>query len=225
MIKVVLSHAFPLPRFNTHLDTLLLVGNGITDASGVALGHAAGHHPTLASVALGGNAVGDDSARAFADAIRESDSLMSLNLASAKYHYEHYRDKARRRRHGMSALAYLKKIKREREDANSRPNTASIEAHHAAIESVRELDSEIEQRYDGLDGFNPVGWGMPADNPLYNPRMAQITQRGAFQLASALPGSNLTSLDLSGQHLGDHGALALSRAMHCDEKAPCAKTR
>lgn len=82
---------------NTHLDALVLVGNGITDASGVHVAHAVAHHPTVALVALGGNALGDDTARAFADALRESPSLLTLNLAAAKFHYDHFRDGRGRR--------------------------------------------------------------------------------------------------------------------------------
>ena len=208
-------------KFNTHLDTLVLVGNGITDASGVQVAHAVARHPACASVALGGNALGDDTARAFADALRESATLLSLNLAANKFHYDHYRDKARRKRGGLGALAYLRKLKREREAA-SRPNTAQVEALHDAIETVDAYDAGIEKTYEGLDGFNPVGWGAPSDDPLYNPKSATIGHRGCAQLAHALAGTKLTSLDLSGQSVEDAGAKALARALHGDYEHRCA---
>ena len=184
------------PRFNTHLDTLVLVGNGVTDAAGVQLAHAAAHHPALASLALGGNAIGDESARAFGDALRESETLLALNLAHSKYHYAHFRDKARRRRKGLSALAYLKAIKLDRGGpgglGDSRPTTANVEVADAAIEAVRAMESDLEKTYEGLEGFNPVTWGAPADDPLYvrrsfpSPRSSEVGLRARFLYNSSL---------------------------------------
>ena len=59
-----------------------------------------------------------------------------------------------------------------------------------------------------------TGWGAPCDDPLYNPKLARMSQRGVSQLARALPGTRLTSLDLSGQRAGDFGAKALARVLH-----------
>ena len=78
-VEATLNHPFP------------------AQASGVHVAHAVAHHPTVALVALGGNALGDDTARAFADALRESPSLLTLNLAAAKFHYDHFRDARGRR--------------------------------------------------------------------------------------------------------------------------------
>lgn len=82
------------------------------------------------------------------------------------------------------------------------------------------MEGALEATYAGLEGFNPVGWGAPNDDPRYNPRSAYISHRGAFQIADALAGSSLTSLDLSGQRVGDRGALALARALVATDATP-----
>lgn len=221
-------------EMNTHLDSLILVGNGITDASGPRIARATGKHPALATVALGGNALGDATALGFGAALRESTTLLALNLASTKYHYEHFRAKVRRRYGGLSALAYLRKIKEETRAKEralvaaptdtppvSRPATAKILEAHAAIEAVRALDEDLPKTYDGLEGFNPIGWGAPSDDPRYNARAAAITKRGCFGIADGLAGSSLTSLNLGGQAVGDAGALALARVLFADERTTC----
>ena len=84
-------------RRNTQLQHLVLVGNGITDASGTKIAHAVAKHPGLVTVAVGGNSLGDKTALAMAKALKESGTLLSLNLASKKYHQEHYLNVCRRR--------------------------------------------------------------------------------------------------------------------------------
>ena len=48
------------------------------------------------------------------------------------------------------------------------------------------MEGALDATYAGLEGFNPVGWGAPNDDPRYNPRSAYISHRGAFQIADAL---------------------------------------
>ena len=168
-------------RRNTQLQHLVLVGNGITDASGTKIAHAVAKHPGLVTVAVGGNSLGDKTALAMAKALKESGTLLSLNLASKKYHQEHYLNVCRRR---------------------NPPKEIII--------------PKIEGDY-----FSPENWGLPTDDPEFNPRSNFVSKEGCFALSEALHGTSLTALNLSGQRVGDAGALALSRVLFADKETKC----
>lgn len=84
---------------NFQLESLMLVANDVTDVGGQQIARAVGSHPTLTTLALGGNRIGDKTAFAFARVLLASPCLAVLNLAAPKYHRDHIRALAVVNRH------------------------------------------------------------------------------------------------------------------------------
>ena len=190
-------------RRNTQLSSLVLVGNGITDASATKLAAAVCVHPALTTVAIGGNALGDETALGFARALKESGTLVQLNLASKKFHHAHYLDVAQRRRPPKEII--VEPIDGDYFDArdwgkpsddpefNPRSNYIGPQGCFALAEALHGTQ---------LTALNLIG--------------QRIGNEGALALSRALFASKdcpcsclLTQLALDSNHIGDAGASAL----------------
>lgn len=100
---------------NFQLESLMLVANNITDVGGQPIARAVGSHPTLATVALGGNRIGDKTAFAFARALLAGPCLAVLNLSAPKYH-----------RHYLRALAVISRDAGKNDDDDDDDATVDV---------------------------------------------------------------------------------------------------
>jgi Ran GTPase-activating protein (RanGAP) involved in mRNA processing and transport len=194
---------------NGSLTSLNLEWNNIGDEGAKALADALGKDSRLTSLGLFGNSIGDEGAKALADALGKNSGLTSLYLGANNIGAE-----------GAKALADALGKDSSLTGLNLWHNNIGDEGAKALADALEKNSSltnlDLRRSNIGDEGAKALSDALGKNSSLtsLNLECNKIGDEGAKALAEALgKNSSLTSLDLRHNNIGAEGAKALADAL------------